>query len=203
MSRALRLAGLCSLIGTAASAQQVQGTWTGYVNGWVPDARPTAPRYVDRTTIRLTEQQRQAWIYNQLVAQQAFFAQQAIAAQSKEAERQRESEARAAELRLYEQQQALIQQQQAAQAQLLAEQQLLAAEREKLRLEEERKALEAARARLVEEQERAAKNALAAQEEAKKVTAVAAPPRDDTPGPPIHKWVDEEGVTHFSTRPRR
>lgn len=208
--RALTIAAM--LISAVALAQPVPGTWTGYVNGWVPDSRPSTPLFFDSTTLprrtpRISEQERRAVVYSQLLAQQAFFTQQTLAAQVKDQERQREADALAAQQRLVEQQQALIQQQQAAQAQLLAEQQQLAAERERLRVEQERQALETERAKLAEvrsralEEERAAKEREVAAREAARLAQARAD--DGKPGPQIHRWVDADGVVHYSTRPPR
>lgn len=201
-----RLALPALLVASAAWAQP--GVWTGYVNGWVPAARPAvSPIRIDTPSLLppAQERERRAFVYGQVLAQQQLFlAHQVLTlqAQQREQARERETEALAAEQRRLEQQQVVLQQQQAAQAQLIAEQQQLALQREQLRVEQERREVEAARARFAEEQARAR----AAEEEKRRAAAAVVQPepkRDDTPGNPIHKWVDAEGVIHYSTRPPR
>ena len=113
-------------------------------------------------------------------------AQQAIAMQQEQYERERER-ARAAEAQLLAQQQAIAMQQQ-----LLAQQQQQALMEEQARLAERE-----AKAKQLELEQKA----LAEKEAARLRAEEDARPR--VKGPDIHRWVDEEGVVHYSTKPRR
>lgn len=209
---------LCCVVLSAsmALAQNVPGTWGGYVTGWTtsqPRISPFAFRDLTTSTRRpvLTERQRHDLALQQLAAQQAFFAtqnyvqlqqvsarqeevrlQQLVAQQELAAEQRRQ----AREQELAAQQLLLTQQQQlAVQQQLLAQQQAQAAAEELARLaerDEQLKQLEAQHQQQLEAE--AARLALAR-------AAADARPREK--GPDIHRWIDEDGVVHYSTRPRR
>lgn len=176
-------------------AQPVPGVWTGYVNGWQPSnaAAPTvrpAPHGVRR-------------VAPVVAVPVPFYAPRV---------EERHDESRAELARLEAQQAALQAQQQAFQAQLLAEQQRAAAEQQRAAdaqqrlLAEQRRQVELERVRLEEERAAAAlrreqeqrERELAAREAARQEEA-----RHATPGPDIHRWVDDEGVVHYSTRARR
>ena len=195
-------------------AQQGPGTWGGYVSGWVTDS----PRYgtfpgldVEPRRVSLTQRQRDYLMLQQLFGQQAFFAQQNYVqlqqvsarqeelggqqlAQQHEFAAQQRRQARDQELAAQEQ--LLAQQQQlAVQQQLLAQQQQQAATEELVRV--------AAREAKLKELE--AEQKLHVEREAQRLSlaraeADARPPEK---GPDIHRWVDEDDVVHYSTKPRR
>lgn len=189
----------------ASPALAQSGVWGGYVTGW----QHAQPAFVN-TVVGNTQLQpvvRPIYVApgygygygwpsyssfqdDEAVAQQREQArlaqQQAIAAQQAQYERERER-ALAAEAQLLAQQQQL-----ALQQQLLAQQQQQALMEEQARLAERE-----AKAKQVELEQQAL-----AEKEAEKLRAeAAAKPRQK--GPDIHRWVDEEGVVHYSTRPRR
>jgi hypothetical protein len=187
----------------ASTALAQNGVWGGYVTGWqssptyvnryvgntqvIPAVRPTFvapaygyygwPAYSSFQSDEYVEQQRE----QARVAQQ-----QAIAMQQEQAERECEC-ARAAEAQMVAQQQAI-----ALQQQMLAQQQQQALMEAQARLAE-REALAKQQAEL-EQKALAEKEAARAREEDAK-------PREK--GPDIHRWVDDDGVVHLSTKPRR
>jgi len=200
-----------ALLISAVLAQPVPGSWGGYVSGWTPSPTYSAPfRQLDpvpgrRTVNTVNTQAQQLYVLSQLQAQSAFLSQQ----KDVERQREREADALAAQQRLAAQQDALLAQQQAAQAQLFAQQQLLAAQQQQLLAQQQRDA-DLARARADEDRAALAKKELELKErelaarEAERVElarAEASKPREK--GPDIHRWVDSDGVVHYSTRPPR
>lgn len=199
------------LSGSLALAQNVPGSWGGYVSGWTNDA----PRYPTRARFDLgvrwpvlTQQQRSSLALQQLAAQQAFFAQQNYVQLSAVSARQQELAA----LQLVQQQELIAEQRRAsreqewaAQQQLLAQQQAVAVQQQILAQQQQQAAAEE-RARVAEreeklEQQQAQQKELAAQEAQR--LALARAQTDAKPkvkGPDIHRWVDEDGVVHYSTR---
>lgn len=181
------------------------GVWGGYVTGWqsapptfvnryvgntqvVPFVRPTFvapaygygygwPAYSSFQNDEYVEQQRE-----QARAAQA----QAIAMQQEQAERERER-ARVAEAQMLAQQQAI-----ALQQQMLAQQQQQALMEAQQRLAE--------REAQAKQQQELEQKALAEKEAARRAEEDARPREK---GPDIHRWVDEDGVVHYSTKPRR
>lgn len=197
----------------ASGAVAQPGSWGGYVSGWVSDAPRASTVVLDRTirTPRLTRQQREYLALQQLAAQQAFFAQQnyvqlvqvsarqeALAAQQLAQQQDFAAEQRrlAREQDLAAQEQLLAQQQQlAVQQQLLAQAQHQAAAEELARTQEREAKLKQLEFEHRLELEREANRLALARAEAD------AKPREK--GPDIHRWVDEDGVVHYSTRPKR
>lgn len=192
-------------------AQNVPGSWGGYVSGWVSDApRPSAlvlRGSVDLQRPRLTAQQQQYLAVQALAAQQYFFAQQNYVQLQDIASRQQERLAQqqylveqqrrqAREEELAAQEQLLVQQQQLAlQQQQLAQQQQQAAAEELARVSKRAEKLKQFEAeQKVQTEGDAARRALARAE-------ADAKPREK--GPDIHRWVDDDGVVHYSTKPRR
>ncbi|MDP1825672.1 MAG: hypothetical protein Q8L48_20595 [Archangium sp.] len=205
---------LVALLAASVSlAQPVPGSWGGYVSGWVSDAPRLTPMPFDRAvrTPRLTRQQREYLALQQLAAQQAFFAQQnyvqlaqvsarqeALAAQQLAQQQELVAEQRrlAREQELAAQEQLLAQQQQlAVQQQLLAQAQQQAAAEELVRTQEREAKLKQLELAHQQELERDAARLALARAEAD------AKPREK--GPDIHRWTDEDGVVHYSTKPRR
>lgn len=201
------------LVASGALAQPVPGSWGGYVSGWVSDAPRLTPRPFDGPirTPRLTRQQREYLALQQLAAQQAFFAQQSFVQLAQVSARQ---EALAAQQVAHQQELAAEQrrlareQDLAAQEQLLAQQQQLAVQQQLLAQAQQQAAAE----ELARTQEREAKlrqleqeQRLELEREANRL-AVARAEADAKPrekGPDIHRWVDEDGVVHYSTKPKR
>lgn len=187
------------------------GSWGGYVSGWKYDRPAQSTRgwgFNDSPTVTVTPAQRQAVVYSQYVAAQNLLSVMALQEQQK-ANAQRERDAQwAAEQALAAQQQMIIQQQQAAQvqAQMLAQQQAAAAQQQQAALELKRQELDAVAAKLEaekkdrEQRELEAKEQAVAAREAKRLEEARA--ERETPGPEIHRWVDEGGVIHYSTRPK-
>ncbi len=211
----MRILLVASLFSSMAFAQE--GVWTGYVNGWVKTG-PQQPVSLnngglirtDRATRQQQAQLAQWYAWQQYAAGQYFMTQQVLAAEKARQEAEAVSRADEAALHLElarEQERAAaaraeLDRQQAAaqQEQLRLQQQLLEQERERaeearraLAVEEAQRALQREAERKLEEERETLRRALARVEEEAK-------PRE--PGPQIHKWVDEDGVTHFSTRPR-
>jgi Domain of unknown function (DUF4124) len=196
-----------ALLISAILAQPVPGSWGGYVSGWTPSPSYAPPvRTIDGPLVNrrsVNTQAQQLYVLSQLQAQSAFLSQQNYV----ERQREKEADALAAQQRLAAQQDALLAQQQAAQAQLFAQQQLLAAQQQQLLAQQQRDA-ELARARAEEDRAALAKKELELKErelaarEAERVElarAEASKPREK--GPDIHRWVDSDGVVHYSTRP--
>jgi len=200
----MRNALLISLLSASASFAQ-QGVWTGYVGGWQNTPAPVAvhplaltyqtPAYRQLNFIARNSYggyayapyvpyQLQPDSDDQEAARQAALQQQEVAAQQRE----------------YDRQQAL-----AAQQQMLAQQQELAAQQQQV-AQQQQQALIQELARIADReaqlrQVEAEQKLLAAREaERQRAEAEAAKPREK--GPDIHRWVDEEGVIHLSTRPR-
>ncbi len=185
-----------SLVASAALAELPNGVWTGYVNGWVPTnnasvagaAGPCGP------FSRAVPVRRQPWIqpvpYYVMVQAQGQ-TQQANAEKA-------EAAVRAAQLEA--ERQAAVDREQLIQRQLDAERQL-AAQRElaaQQQLEAER---QLAAQRLALEQQR--QQVLAAAAVPPPASPVRAAPKEDArpyqPGNDVYRWVDDEGVTHYST----
>lgn len=200
--------------GWTPSNGQSTGVWTGYVNGWVGNTRVQSPGFQDRTSIdpRTRQQVQQNIAAQQYLATQFYFAQQQQAQRAKE-EREEAARAEAAEqARL--QAQVEYEQQRAEEARAELERQQWAQQQERLQherelLQQERERAEAARDALAkEEQQRAAQREAeqkleAEREQLRQALARAeddAKPREK--GPEIYRWVDENGVTHLSTKPR-
>lgn len=196
-----------ALLISAVLAQPVPGSWGGYVSGWTPSPTYSMPvRTIDGPLVNrraVNTQAQQLYVLSQLQAQSAFLSQQNYV----ERQREKEADALAAQQRLAAQQDALLAQQQAAQAQLFAQQQLLAAQQQQLLAQQQRDA-DLARARAEEDRAALAKKELELKErelaarEAERVElarAEASKPREK--GPDIHRWVDSDGVVHYSTRP--
>lgn len=192
---------------TGSSPRSVPGVWSGYVNGWQSTPQP-APVFLDPPLVRKpTRAQREAIALSQIAAQQAFFANQNYVQLQQVAAQQREQLARQEELaaeqrRIQEEQAAaaeeaiLVQRQQLAlQQQLLAQQQQQAAAEELARVAERE-----AKLRQIEAEQK-----LMAEKEAQRIAQARAEedakPREK--GPDIHRWVDDDGVVHYSTKPRR
>ena len=194
---------------TGSSPRSVPGVWSGYVNGWQRTPQPTSTfTTIDGPLVRKpTRAQREAIALSQLAAQQAFFANQNYVQLQQVAAQQREQLARQEELaaeqrRIQEEQAAaaeeaiLVQRQQLAlQQQLLAQQQQQAAAEELARVAEREAKLRQIEAeqKVMAEKEAQRIALLRAEEDAK--------PREK--GPDIHRWVDDDGVVHYSTKPRR
>ena len=209
--RALLL--LSVLAGSVCFAQPVAGQWTGYVNGWVRDT----PRFSNPIPFdgsprlpRLTPQQAQYLALQQVASQQFFYAQQNAVQLQQASVRQQELAAAqfAAQQDLAAQQrQAAREAQLAAEAQLLAQQQALAVQQQILAQQQQQAAAEElARIAAREEKVKAAEaeQKLEAEREAARL-ALARAEADARPrekGPDIHRWVDEDGVVHYSTRPK-
>ena len=181
--------GLALLAPSLASAQS--GVWTGYVNGWVPD-RPAVVRPGGLLT-RPIARPGGWWVPAVTFVQPAPApapAQPDVRAAIREerlAERERELSMRQAEqaAAMAEQQRRLAELERAEAARRDAE--LAAAKEEAARL----------RAALLEKEQEEREREIAAREAERVERAKAS-----GPGPKVHKWVDEDGVVHFSTKPR-
>jgi hypothetical protein len=183
------------------------GSWRGYVTGWVSDPNSarqqlTVPQY------RLSLPQQYVWL-SQLAYEQSYTAQMNAALLEKEAARQLTKEQLFAQQRLNEQQSQFILQQQTAQTQ---EQLRFALERERQALKE-RAALEIEKAALnekiaaFEQKALEEKRLLAAKEQevvAREAARLAQARAEEKSDPPkeIFRWVDEDGIIHFSSKPR-
>jgi hypothetical protein len=205
---------VCTLSGPALAQA---GAWTGYVGGWKYDPPgavqplrlpPRAPSWRDQqTSDRTGTDVRAQQLLQQaaLVQASALVNQQQLLAQRAEVEREQEALAREqlrAQQALAERERRLADEQLEAQRALLAQQQRLA--------EQQRTAREqlAAAEALAEKERAQAREQLALREhealELDRQRTVSAPPppvEPRTPGPPIHHWVDRDGVEHYSTRP--
>ena len=200
---------LVVLSGSLALAQNMPGSYGGYVSGWVGET----PRgsafggygYAPYFAPRLTPAQLQYLALQQVASQQYFFAQQQLVVSARQQEvaaqqfaQQQEAltlqRRQAREQELAAQEQRLAQQQQlAVQQQILAQQQQQAAADERARVVDREEKLKVAEAEQKLELEREAARLALARAEAD------AKPREK--GPDIHRWVDEDGVVHYSTRP--
>jgi hypothetical protein len=203
--RALTLA-LVSCSSVAFAQYENGGVWTGYVGGWKPNTQPgfigggvvpfrpavtTAPNQVPNWQLwQLAQVQAQgqwaiqAEMQRQTAVQLAAAQQQAEAARAHELEQARQAQLEA-ERRLAAERAAMLQQQLETERRLAAEKELFAMQR----LEAERAAAAAA--------------AKASAEKAAQPAPVVASRDDDkpsTPGNDIYRWVDDEGVVHYSTR---
>lgn len=202
-----------ALVSALAVAQPQPGVWGGYVTGWQPSSSGPAVRLLPAPALQAFQVQRlqaqQWWAWQRFTTTQVALAQQLARPRSDEETRAEEVARAALQAELAREQQRVTEQQA-----LLAEQRL-AAQQEALRLQQQlleqaRERTEAARQALVDEQlhrarQREAEQALEAEREAlRKATEraeAAAKPR--TKGPDIHRWVDEDGVVHYSTRPKK
>lgn len=187
---------LLSLIASSAFAQYDNGgVWTGYVGGWKPNTQPQVtgpgfvrpnpaldwprprqpqrvvvmPYYVPVNTTSVNQETQRA--AEQAEQRRAWEAEQARIAQQNQLENER---------RLAAEREAMLQQQLESERRLAAEREALAAE--KLRLERE-----------------AAARTLAAMTPAPKEPEPVRPAAPQTPGNDIYRWVDADGVTHYST----
>ncbi len=201
------LAGVVVLAASTAVAQQTSGTWTGYVNGWV-----STPATTVRFPVRsypVEQQYNPYWAAQAIAAQQIVYQQSIAQEQARFAEREREANDRAMAGRdaLAEQERLLADQrlQLAQQQRLLAERELALQQRKLADAQEAaaaQLALAAAQQQAVTQQLLAATTAAKARE-ANEDKQTAGPSRPSEPGPQIHRWVDDEGVVHLSTKPPR
>ncbi len=202
------------LLSVSTFAQSTGGVWTGYVNGWVNDTPRTTVRWptrfdgVYRAPVA-SAQQYQYWAAQQLAAQQIVVQQTFALEQQRIAMREREAteKALAVQQELLQQEQALAEQRvQLAEKQRLAAERELAVQQEKLA---EAQASAAAQLAAAAAQQHAAAAQLA---NANALAAVASAPKGEErradsaarpaeKGPDIHRWVDEAGVVHLSTKP--
>lgn len=191
---------------SSASWAQATGTWTGYVNGWVKDQPQHVAPFIPGqfTKWRISAEQQQYLLWRQWTAQEAFVAQQyaqqtlqtAAAAQRELAlqERVQRAELEVREQQLAREKEAHLQQLMAQQ--VVTQQQQALAEQQQREAEAARAAAESQLRQL--EQERQQKAAREVARAAVVSAEAAARPREK--GPDIHRWVDEEGVVHYSTR---
>ncbi|MDX2014496.1 MAG: DUF4124 domain-containing protein [Myxococcaceae bacterium] len=180
------------------------GVWTGYVGGWKPNHQPTPsrvvlPSWTNGTTQADRNAQWQWWqmaniqsqwalqaeLQRRTASEQAIAAQQAEAARAYQLEQARQAQLDA-ERRLAAEREAMLQRQLEEERRLTAEKELLAMQR----LEAERASAAAAVAKANAEKAAQAPQVVASREEEKPAT----------PGNDIYRWVDEEGVVHYSTR---
>lgn len=184
---------LVSLAASTALAQDNGGVWTGYVGGWKPNAQPqvTGPGFVPRTDWQRTRQpQRQVVVMPYYVPVNTTSVNQETQRAAEQAEQRRAWEAEQAriaqqnqlenERRLAAEREAMLQQQLESERRIATEREALAAE--KLRLERE-----------------AAARTLAAMTPPMKDPEPVRPAAPQTPGNDIYRWVDADGVTHYST----
>lgn len=179
------------------------GVWTGYVGGWKPNYQPqpvrgglvTVPSQADRVNAQWQWWQManiqsqwalQAELQRRTASEQALAAQQAEAARAYQLEQARQAQVDA-ERRLAAEREAMLQRQLDEERRLTAEKELLALQR----LEAERAAAAAAVAKA---------NAEKAAQQAAPVVASREDDKPSTPGNDIYRWVDDEGVVHYSTR---
>lgn len=183
------LLALFTLVASTALAQYDNGgVWTGYVGGWKPNPQPhvfapgattrAAPRQPQRVVVMpyyvpvntTTVNQEAQRAAEQAEQRRAWEAEQARIAQQNQLENER---------RLAAEREAMLQQQLESERRLAAEREALAAE--KLRLE----------------RETAARTLVAMTPPP--VQQPARPAAPQTPGNDIYRWVDADGVTHYST----
>ncbi|MCA2981969.1 MAG: DUF4124 domain-containing protein [Myxococcaceae bacterium] len=199
----MRLLGLTVVLfgGLAAAQHEGGGVWTGYVGGWRPNHVVPQPLSAGRAPT-LDERRLAQWQWWQMANLQTHWAMQTefqrrAAAEQAQAERQAEA-AQAFELEQARRAQADAERRLALEREAALQRQLddarrLAAERELVtlqRLEAERATAAAALAKANAEKAAPAPAVLAAREDAKPAT----------PGNEIYRWVDDEGVVHYSTR---
>ncbi|MBM4777670.1 MAG: DUF4124 domain-containing protein [Archangiaceae bacterium] len=188
---------LFSLVASTALAQYDNGgVWTGYVGGWKPNAQPQTlqlgatgrpnpmldwprrqpqrvvvmPYYVPVNTTSVNQESQRA--AEQAEQRRAWEAEQARIAQQNQLENER---------RLAADREAMLQQQLESERRLAAEREALAAE--KLRLE----------------REAAARTLAAMTPPPVQQPEPVRPSVPQTPGNDIYRWVDADGVTHYST----
>lgn len=190
---------LIVLLALAASTALAQydngGVWTGYVGGWKPNAQPQViapgslprpgldwprprqpqrvvvmPYYVPVNTTSVNQESQRA--AEQAEQRRAWEAEQARIAQQNQLENER---------RLAAEREAMLQQQLESERRLAAEREALAAE--KLRLE----------------RETAARTLAAMTPPPVQQPEPVRPAVPQTPGNDIYRWVDADGVTHYST----
>lgn len=212
------LLGCLVLSASVALAQNVPGTWGGYVTGWTTSQPRSTFGFRDLTpsTRRptLTERQRQYLVLQQLAAQQAFFAtQNYVQLQQVSARQERQEEVRLQQL--VAQQELAAEQRRQSREQELAAQQLLLTQQQQLAVQQQLLAQQQAQAaaeelaRLAERDEKLARLEAAHQQQLEAEAArlalarAAADARPREKGPDIHRWVDEDGVVHYSTKPKR
>jgi len=192
---------VCVMFTSVASAQtEAGGVWTGYVGGWKPDRSAV----VTGSRVRVPDWTHNvpAWQWWQMASIQQQWALQAEvqrrqAQEAADAQRARQAWEAAEEERRQEASRAELERVRLAQ---LEEERRLAAEREaalQRQLETER--------RLAAEKELLAMQRLEAERAAARVAVAPAPKpaepeRPTTPGNDVYRWVDAEGVVHYSTR---
>ncbi len=194
---------LLSLLSSSASLAQ-QGVWTGYVNGWQSTPTPVAVHPMALTVQTPAYRQleflsRSGYGYG-YVAPGYFPSFPQDDEQAAQAAQYAAQQEQAAKQRRYEREQAL-----AAEAQLLAQQQQLAAQQQLIAQQQQQALMEElARisAREAQLRQAEAEQKLLAEREAERLRAEAQAAKPCEKGPDIHRWVDEEGVIHYSTRPR-
>lgn len=196
------------LLVVASTAFAQEGVWTGYVGGWV--TRPQLRVGWSWAPPRLTPTQQQyvlAASINQLASQQAYWAQMNFVERQKEQERL-DREAVARKTAAVAERERALSEQQLAQATVVAEQQRRIAELERRQYEALQREAAETRAQLA--QARAALEAKALEEREQEIAAREAArleraKEDERKGvkSTVYRWVDEDGVMHFSTKPRR
>lgn len=197
MRAALLVAGL--LASSALAQSEAGGVWTGYVGGWKPDRSGLT---VSRARVPDWTHSVPAWQWWQMASIQQQWAVQAElqrrqAQEAADAQRARQAWEAAEEERRQEASRAELERVRLAQ---LEEERRLATEREAAL----QRQLEAER-RLAAEKELLAMQRLEAERAAARVAVAPAPKpaepeRPATPGNDVYRWVDAEGVVHYSTR---
>ncbi|MBL8909086.1 MAG: DUF4124 domain-containing protein [Archangium sp.] len=212
----LQLTVLSAVLSLPAFAQT--GVWTGYVGGWqwAPQPQQYVPApwrvqrgpYVNwssrnRTAIRSADVSAGAIALSQLAAQNAYFSQMNLVERQKENAR-READELATRSALLDQRERALAQQQVEQAWQAAEQQRQAALAERRQLELKEKEADEARAQLAAAQlalqQKELEISLAQREKEIAAREAERMARPRTPGPTVYKWIDEDGVMHFSTK---
>lgn len=184
---------LVSLAASSALAQDTGGVWAGYVGGWKPNVQPqvTGPGFAPRSDWQRTRQpQRQVVVMPYYVPVNTTSVNQETQRAAEQAEQRRAWDAEQA--RIAQQNQLENERRLAAEREAMLQQQL---ESER-RLATEREALAAEKLRL--ERETAART-LAAMTPPPKEPEPVRPAPPQTPGNDIYRWVDGDGVTHYST----
>lgn len=189
----------------AAPALAQTGVWTGYVGGWQATPQVQVPLRTAPYFPRVSARDRQALLLSQLVAQNAYFAQMNFVERQK-ADARREADELALRQWQLDQQERALTERRLEQAWQAAEQQRLTAEAERRQAELKAKEAEEARAQLdaarLALQQKEQEAALAQREKDISAREAERLARPVTKGPPIYKWVDEDGVMHLSTKPR-